>query len=235
VANSVNASLAEAHVSRALVLVADWDWSEAEKEHRLAVQLGPNSWRAHSSYAWYLDGMGRSDEAIAQINYAGELDPISPHNRLLLGYVALHSGQYDRAIEEFRNSGWDIGLGFAYGQKKMYPEAVAAFQRVESQGGRQPAVVAELAWVYGLAGKKHEARKLIAELNEIARRRYVAPSLFAIAYLGLGDKDKALTWIERGYEEHDQWHFSLKVSPIPDPLRSEPRFQAVLRRMNFPP
>ena len=227
-------SLAEAHVSRALVLIADWNWSEAEKEHRLAVQLGPNSWPAHSSYAWYLDGMGRFDEAIAQINYAGELDPLSPNNRSQLGYVALHSRQYDRAIEEFRNSGWDIGLGFAYGQKKMYPEAVAAFQRVESQRGRQPVVVAELAWVYGLAGKKQEARKLIAELNEIAGHRYVAPSLFAIAYLGLGDKDKALTWIEKGYEEHDQWHFSLKVSPIPDPLRSEPRFQAVMRRMNFP-
>jgi tetratricopeptide (TPR) repeat protein len=178
--------------------------------------------------------MGRFDEAIAQINYAGELDPLSPNNRSQLGYVALHSRQYDRAIEEFRNSGWDIGLGFAYGQKKMYPEAVAAFQRVESQRGRQPVVVAELAWVYGLAGKKQEARKLIAELNEIAGHRYVAPSLLAIAYLGLGDKDKALAWIEKGYEEHDQWHFSLKVSPIPDPLRSEPRFQTVLRRMNFP-
>src|ERR1700730_8433069 len=227
-------SLAEAHVSRALVLIADWNWSEAEKEHRLAVQLGPNSWRAHSSYAWYLDGMGRFDEAIAQINYAGELDPLSPHNRSQLGYVALHSRQYDRAIEEFRNSGWDLGLGFAYGQKKMYPEAVAAFQRVESQRGRQPVVVASLAWDNGLAGKKHEARKLIAELNEIARHRYVAPSLFATAYLGLGDKDKALTWIERGYEEHDQSHLFLKVAPILDPLRSQPRFQALVHRMNFP-
>ena len=84
-------SLAEAHVSRALVLIADWNWSEAEKEHRLAVQLGPNSWRAHSSYAWYLMGMGRFDEAIAQINYAGELDPLSPHNRSQLAYVALNS------------------------------------------------------------------------------------------------------------------------------------------------
>jgi len=116
----------------------------------------------------------------------------------------------------------------------MYPEAVAAFQRVESQRGRQPGVVASLAWANGLAGKKHEARKLIAELNEIARHRYVAPSLFATAYLGLGDKDKALTWIERGYEEHDQSHFFLKVAPILDPLRSEPRFQALVHRMNFP-
>ena len=177
--------------------------------------------------------MGRFDEARAQINYAGELDPVSPVNRTLLGMVAFQTGQTDLAIEEFRNSGWDIGLGRAYGLKKMYPEAVAAYQRVESQRGRQPVVVANLAWVYGLAGRKHEARKLIDELNEIARHRYVAPALFVNAYLGLGDKETALTWMERGIEEHDQW-FLLKVDPTLDPLRPEPRFQAALRHMNFP-
>jgi TolB-like protein/Flp pilus assembly protein TadD len=226
-------SLADAHVSRALVLADDWNWSEAEKELQIALKVGPNSSDAHRSYAWYLICMGRFDEARAQINYAGELDPVSPVNRTLLGIVACQTGQTDLAIEEFRNSGWDIGLGRAYGQKKMYPEAVAAYQRVESQQGRQPVVVANLAWVYGLAGRKHEARKLIDELNEIARHRYVAPALFVNAYLGLGDKETALTWMERGIEEHDQW-FLLKGDPTLDPLRSEPRFQAALRRMNFP-
>ncbi len=228
-------SLADAHVSRALVLEADWKWPEAEKEHQLALKLGPNSWGAHSSYAWYLLIIGRFDEAIAQINYAGELDPLNPDNRNQLGHVALDSRQSDLAIEEFRNTGNDVGLGFAYGQKKMYLEAAAAFQRVVNQRGRQPVAVANLAWADGLAGRKREARKLIDELNEMARHRYVAPSLFVNAYLGLGDKDKALTWIERGYEEHDQWHCFLKVASILDPLRSEPRFQAVLRNMNFPP
>jgi TolB-like protein/DNA-binding winged helix-turn-helix (wHTH) protein/Flp pilus assembly protein TadD len=229
----LDASLADAHVSRALVLADDWNWSEAENEHHIALKVGPNSSDAHRSYAWYLISMGRFDEARAQINYAGELDPVSPVNRILLGMVALQTGQTDLAIEEFRNSGWDIGLGRAYGLKKMYPEAVAAYQRVESQRGRQPDVVANLAWVYGLAGRKREARKLIDELNEIARHRYVAPALFVNAYLGLGDKETALTWMERGIEEHDQW-FLLKVDPTLDPLRPEPRFQAALRRMNFP-
>jgi TolB-like protein/DNA-binding winged helix-turn-helix (wHTH) protein/Flp pilus assembly protein TadD len=229
----LDASLADAHVSRALVLADDWNWSEAENEHHIALKVGPNSSDAHRSYAWYLISMGRFDEARAQINYAGELDPVSPVNRILLGMVALQTGQTDLAIEEFRNSGWDIGLGRAYGLKKMYPEAVAAYQRVESQRGRQPDVVANLAWVYGLAGRKREARKLIDELNEIARHRYVAPALFVNAYLGLGDKETALTWMERGIEEHDQW-FLLKVDPTLDPLRPEPRFQVALRRMNFP-
>jgi hypothetical protein len=100
--------------------------------------------------------------------------------------------------------------------------------------GRQPLVISDLAWAYGLAGKKQDALKLISELNEIARHGYVAPILFMTAYVGLGDSDKALTCLERAYEEHDAWLVYLEVGPTWDPLRSEPRFQAVLRRMNFP-
>jgi len=227
--------LSDGHVSRALVLTADWNWSEAEKEHRLALKLGPNSWGAHASYAVYLAMMGRFDEAKAQVRYAGELDPMNPINRNYLASIALDSHQGpDLAIEEFKNIGDDFGLGVAYVQKKMYLDAAAAFQRVASQKGREPFVVSKLAWAYGLAGKKNEAIKLIDELNEMARHRYVAPSLFVNPYLGLGDKDKALTWLEKGCEEHDQGLRFLKVNWTWDPLRSEPRFQAVLRRMNFP-
>ena len=228
-------SMDEAHVSRAMVLLLEWNWFEAEKEHRLALTLAPNSWEAHRSYAWYLMNLGRFDEARAQTKYAEELDPVSPLSRSLLAYVDLLSGQTDLAIEEFKNSDWDLGLGFAYGVKKMYPDADAAFQRVASQWGREPVVVANLAWVYGLAGRKHDAQKLIDELNEVARHRYVAPALFMNAYLGLGDKDAALTWMERGIEEHDPGLIGSRVYPILDPLRSEPRFQALVRRMNFPP
>jgi TolB-like protein/DNA-binding winged helix-turn-helix (wHTH) protein/Flp pilus assembly protein TadD len=227
-------SLSDGHVSRALVLAADWNWSEAEKEHRLALKLGPNSWGAHASYSEYLYLMGRFDETKAQINYASELDPMNPINRNNLASVALASHQPDLAIEGFKNIGDDLGLGLAYGQKKMYLDAVAAFQRVASHRGREPFVVSSLAWNYGLAGRKHEAIKLIDELNEMARHHYVAPSLFVNAYLGRGDKDKALTWLEKGYEEHDQGLRFLKVNWSWDPLRSEPRFQAVQRRMNFP-
>ena len=228
-------SMHEAHVSRAMVLRLEWNWFEAEKEHRLALTLAPNSWDAHSSYAWYLLNLGRFDEARAQIKYAEELDPVSPVSRSLLAYVDLLSGQTDLAIEEFKNSDWDLGLGFAYGVKKMYPDADAAFQRVASRWGREPVVVANLAWVYGLAGRKHDAQKLIDELNEVARHRYVAPSLFMNAYLGLGYKETALTWMERGIEEHDPGLIGSRVYPILDPLHSEPRFQALVRRMNFPP
>jgi tetratricopeptide (TPR) repeat protein len=231
---ALDPSLSDGHVSRALVLTTDWNWSEAEKEHRLALKLGPNSWGAHASYTEYLIMMGRFDEATAQINYASELEPMNPWNRGDLAIISLDSHKPDLAIEGFKSIGEDLGLGFAYGQKKMYLDAAAAFQRVAKQRGREPFVVSSLAWAYGLAGKKHEAMKLIDELNEMARHRYVAPSVFVNAYLGLGDKDKALTWIEKGYEEHEHTLCFLKVNWTWDPLRSEPRFQALLRRMNFP-
>ena len=231
---ALDPSLSDGHVSRALVLTTDWNWSEAEKEHRLALKLGPNSWGAHASYTEYLIMMGRFDEATAQINYASELEPMNPWNRGDLAIISLDSHKPDLAIEGFKSIGEDLGLGFAYGQKKMYLDAATAFQRVAKQRGREPFVVSSLAWAYGLAGKKHEAMKLIHELNEMARHRYVAPSVFVNAYLGLGDKDKALTWIEKGYEEHEHTLCFLKVNWTWDPLRSEPRFQALLRRMNFP-
>ena len=145
--------LSDAHVSRALVLTADWNWSEAEKEHRLALKLGPNSWGAHASYTQYLGTMGRFDEATAQIRYAGELDPMSPINRNFLASTALLSHQPDLAIEEFKNTGNDIGLGHAYGQKKMYLDAAAAFQKAASQRGREPVVVSSLAWLMVSPGR----------------------------------------------------------------------------------
>jgi TolB-like protein/DNA-binding winged helix-turn-helix (wHTH) protein len=227
-------SLVAAHISQANVLVAQWNWLEAEKELRIALDLGPNDWEAHSANGFYLLFMGRFDQARAQMKYAAELDPTNPGNSGL-GLVALNSRQYDLAIEEFRSVGNDMGLGWAYGQKKMYAEAIASFQRAARDGGQQPVVIAQLVWAYGLAGRKDEALKWLNKLKEIARHRYVAPSQFVNAYLGLGDKEQALNWLERGLEERDQWYAFLKVSPGLDSLRSEPRFQAVLRRMNFPP
>jgi TolB-like protein/Flp pilus assembly protein TadD len=225
--------LVAAHVSQGNVLEARWNWLEAEKEYRLALKLGPNDWEAHTSYGFYLLFMGKFDQATAQMKYAAELDPTNPANSGL-GFVALNSRQYDLAIEEFRSVGNDMGLGWAYGAKKMYPEAISAFQRVARGGGEQPVVVAQLAWAYGLAGRKDEAQKSLDKLKEIARHRYVAPSQFVNAYIGLGDKEQALTWLERGIEERDQWYIFLKVTPGLDPLRSETRFQAALRRVNFP-
>jgi TolB-like protein/DNA-binding winged helix-turn-helix (wHTH) protein len=225
--------LAEAHVSLAQTIYL-YDWSEAEKEYRRALQLNPNSADAHYQYGGYLANLGRNDEAMAQLNYAIELDPLSLMYRGTVGWFAYMSRQYDLAIRQFESMGDDFGLAYSYQEKKMYPEAIAAIQRHAQRHSRTMVHVASLAYIYGLVGRRREALKLLEELRETARHRYVSPSLFVYAYMGLGEKNKALRWLERAYEDRDEWMQATKVWPALDPLRSEPRFQALLRRMNFP-
>jgi tetratricopeptide (TPR) repeat protein len=161
--------------------------------------------------------------------------------RDVMGYVTYAARQYDSAISQFNelNASYpgidDFGLGWSYRGKKMYPEAIAALQRELVHSGRRPLLLASLASVYGLAGRKREALRLIDELKERSRQHYISDSLFAEAYIGLGEKDEAMSWLERAYEEHDQWMVYIKSYPGWDALRSEPRFQALVRRMNFPP
>jgi tetratricopeptide (TPR) repeat protein len=234
-ASELDPSLGEAHFSLAQTMeLYDRNWSEAENEYRLALELNPNYADVHLEYGRFLQALGRNDEATAQMNYAIELDPLNFKTRGVVGYVTYASRQYDLAIEQFSSLGDDFGLGWAYREKKMYPEAIAALERSLSRSGRQDLPLATLAGVYGLAGRRGEALKLIDELKARARLHYVPGSLFVDAYIGLGEKDEAMTWLERAYEEHDQWMVYINAYPGWDPLRSEPRFQALVRRMNFP-
>jgi TolB-like protein/DNA-binding winged helix-turn-helix (wHTH) protein/Tfp pilus assembly protein PilF len=231
-------SLARAHLALGLILLnSEWDWSGAENQYRLALQLNPNCADCHFSYGALLAGLGRKDEAIAQTNQAIELDPLSSWYRNWLAAIAFFSREYDLSLKLAENLGdeWAFSLALPYAQKKMYPEAIANFERSMARTGRQTDTLGTLAQVYGLAGRGNETRKIIRELKERSRHHYVFPSVFANAYLGLNDKERALTYLEQAYKEQDPWLFYLKVWPLLDPLRSEPRFQALLRRLNFPP
>jgi tetratricopeptide (TPR) repeat protein len=167
------------------------------------------------------------------------LNPMDLQTLEMVGIVTYAARQYDSAISQNNelNASYpglgDFGLGWSYRGKKMYPEAIAALER-KLVHSREPLLLASLASVYGLAGRKREAMKLIDELKGRSRQHHVSPSLFAEAYIGLGEKDEAMTWLERAYEEHDQWMVYIKAYPGWDALRSEPRFQALVRRMNFP-
>jgi TolB-like protein/Tfp pilus assembly protein PilF len=231
-------SLARAHLALGLVLLnSEWNWSGAENQYKIALKLNPNCGWCRVQYGVLLTGLGRNDEAVRQIKYAIELDPFNAFNRYWLAFIALWSRKYDSALKQFDilspNCPVDDVIGQSYAQLKMYPEAIAHFQKAVVQSGRKATVLAGLARVYGLAGKKREAQKIISELKERSRHHYVFPSVFAYAYLGLGDKEQVLTWLERAYEEQEGM-FSLKADPSFDPLRSEPRFQALLHRVNFP-
>jgi TolB-like protein/Tfp pilus assembly protein PilF len=236
----VDPLLGEAHFALAQTLeLYEWNWSEAERQYKLALELSPNYAPAHLEYGRFLQALGRNDEAMKQMAHAVELNPMDPQTRYVVGIVTYAARQYDSAILQFKelNASYpglcDFGLGWCYREKKMYPEAIAALQRVVHTT-RGPLPLATLASVYGLAGRKHEAAKLIDELKERSQQHYISSSLFAEAYLGLGEKAMAMTWLERAYEERDQWMVYINAYPGWDALRSEPRFQALVRRMNFP-
>jgi TolB-like protein/DNA-binding winged helix-turn-helix (wHTH) protein len=238
----VDPLLGEAHFVLAQTLeLYDWNWAEAERQYKLALELSPNYAPAHVEYGRFLQALlGRNDEAMKQMAYAAELNPMDLQIREMVGLVTYAARQYDSAISQFKelNASYpgrgDFGLGWSYRGKKMYPEAIAALERALVHSGRDPLRLASLASVYGLAGRKREAVKLIDELKERSRQHYISNSLFAEAYIGLGEKDEAMAWLERAYEDHDQWMVYTKRYPGWDDLRSEPRFQALVRRMNFP-
>jgi tetratricopeptide (TPR) repeat protein len=231
-------SLPEGHFSLAQTLQYDWNWPEAEKEYNLALKLNPNYVNAHLEYGRFVQALGRNDEALTEMHYADELDPFDIGVKETEAWVTYASRQYDLALKQFENLGDDDGLIETYREKGMYPEALAAHERwtaTDPSESRDPYPLAVLASIYGLQGRNDEAAPLIEELKETARHRYVSGFLFAEAYVGLGQRDQAITWLERAYEEHDQWMVFANSYPELDPLRSEPRFQALLRRMHFPP
>jgi TolB-like protein/DNA-binding winged helix-turn-helix (wHTH) protein/Tfp pilus assembly protein PilF len=234
-------ALGEAHFVLAETMeLGDWNWSEAEQQYKLAVELSPNYAPAHEQYGRFLQSLGRNDEAMKQVAYAAELNPMDLRIREVLGLVTLASRQYDSAIAQFKELNvshpglGDFGLGWCYRETRMYPEAIAALER-EVDRRRDPVPLANLASVYGLAGRKPEAAKLIEELKERSREHYVSDAVFVEAYIGMGEKDEAMDRLERAFEEHDQWMVDIKSYLAWDALRSDPRFQSLVRRMNFPP
>jgi tetratricopeptide (TPR) repeat protein len=240
----IDDSLAEAHASLALILWNyDWDWSGAAREHQRAIELNPGYANAHHWYAGLLLIMGRHAEAIAEIRKARELDPLSIRINANVGWLLYFAREYDQALEELRKplelDPNDIMshfyLGLVYSQKGMHEEAIAASRMAHdlSPGRGQGPYL--LAYVYAVAGKRGEALKILAELKNPSRRSYLPPVPVAAVYVGLGDKEEALSWLGKAYAERAAELDFLKVDPRFDPLRSDPRFQDLLRRMNFPP
>jgi serine/threonine-protein kinase len=240
----IDDTLAEAHVSMAYVKGAyDWDWAGAERLFKRAIELNKNYATAHHWYGEYLAEMGRFDEAQEEIKQAHALDPLSLIINEAVGWIFYLSRQYDQAIKQYlRTLELDqkfvparFCLGLAYVQKGMLEEAINEFKTSIKILGRNPGVVAALGHTYGLLGRRSEAQKQLDDLSERSMRKYVAPYLIAGIYTGLGEKDQALEWLQRGYEERDVGLVWLNVIPMADRLRSDPRFQELLRRLGFPP
>jgi TolB-like protein/Flp pilus assembly protein TadD len=240
----IDDTLAEAHTSLGITKFADdWDWAGAEKEHKRAIELNPGYATGHNFYAQYLIYMGRHDEAIAEIKRAQELDPLSPMINAIEAFVLFFARRYDEAIAQCRktlelNAGFlpaHLYLGWAFEQKKLYNEAISEYQKAVALEEDSPALAAELARGYAAAGRRTEALKIVSDLRDLPQKRYVSPYRTAQVYIALGDADQAFVWLEKAREEREYYFIILKVDPRADPLRSDPRFQDLLRRMNFPP
>ncbi len=243
----IDDTLAEAHLRLGWGKMRfDWDWSGAESQYKQALRLGPSSAEAHAEYGEFLMLMGRCDEAKAEIKQAQELDPLSAHSSRIMGVAFWHSRQYGRAIEQLRQTIENFHLedrdtyahfhlARSYKGKGMFKEAIAEQEKAVALFPESPLYLGMLGNMYSLAGKKAQALKVVDQLKEWSKRKYVAPYDIALVYIGLGDKDQAFALLEKAYQAHSNDMSNLKADPTFDPLRSDPRFQDFLRRMNFPP
>jgi len=242
----IDEALAEAHASLTIIKTFyDWDWEGAERESQRAIALNPSNATAHYYYGAALRNMGRVEEAIAEQKRALELDPLSLVINRGLGVTFFVARKYEQAIEQERKTlELDANyvpahrtLGMTYGEKSPHKEAIAEFERALAISPGNINVLSDLGYIYAMAGRRADVQKVLDQLNDLSKQKYVAAGFRALIYVGL-DKDKAFEWLEKGYEERlvvgDATN-DIKVDPVYDPLRSDPRFTDLLRRMNLQP
>jgi serine/threonine-protein kinase len=233
-------SLAEAHAALATIKQYEWDWSGAENEFKRAIELNPNLAAAHGSYAGYLSRMGRTAEALAENKRTQELDPLRIGFKSTEGIILYFARRYDEAIQVFQNviklqPDYAVArahLGYTYAAKGQYAEATTEYQKLISLEGETPSTLCFLGYAYAKSGKRDEALAILDKLK--TTKEHVSPAELAVLYVGMGDKEAALDALERAYREHDLQMQYLKVDPHYDALRSEARFQDLLRRTGLP-
>ena len=230
----------EAHLLLAEMLNLQWHWGEAEAEYRRALELKPNDAAAHVGLAHWLLDQGRVDEAFAYATRARELDPLAASGTDI-GWILFCAHRYDEAIHEWRSIAAvrpdDAGvlwyLGFALTANNQPGEAVLVLEKALSASNRSPGVIGVLVRAYAHAGRRADALRLLRELKSRKQTGYVPAAAFVNSYLGLGDYDQAFVWLEQAYQEHSNILLFLKVHPYFDPLRSDPRFASLVRRVGL--
>jgi TolB-like protein/DNA-binding winged helix-turn-helix (wHTH) protein/Tfp pilus assembly protein PilF len=237
----LDSSLSEAHNSLAFCFDAfDWDFESAGKEFRRAIELNPGYATAHHWYAWHLSLMGQYDDAIAEMRKAKNLDPLSLIINSDLAELLVIAHFYDESIIQSRKTiGMDPNfalahnqLAQAYLQKHMYAEAVPELQKAVQLSNGSPTCIANLARAFAASGKTSEALKLLDDLKKNSNRNYSDASEIAVIYAALGDSDHAMNWLEKGFEE--RFNPGVLSRPGFDPLRSDPRFQDLVRLIGLP-
>ena len=235
-------NLGEAHATLGFIKSHyERDGAGSEQEFKRAIELTPNYPIAHYWYGDQLIARRQFPQALQQFQRAAELDPFSPIINTEIGLVHFYTGQNDPAIEHFRRMCDQFPeffparmyLAWAYTQKKMYVEAKREYQQAARLSHGHTLVLATSGYTQAVAGEKAEARQSLKELTDVASRQYVSPYRFAIIYAGLGDKQKAIEWLNRAYDELDLLLIYMDVSPFFDTLRDDPKFVELLKRMGL--
>jgi tetratricopeptide (TPR) repeat protein len=240
--------LPEGHAALASAMLHyDWDFAGAEQEFKRALELNPNNADIRHGYAHYLMAMGRMAESAAESKRALDLDPVDDNLTDCLCWHSFAARQYDNSIRMARDllvrvpdDTWEMAiLGWNYEQKGMHEQAIAEFQKAvelteKNSPDFSPFFLAGLAHSYALAGRRSDADQVLQGLLGRARKSYVSPFDIALIYTALGEKDTAFAWLEKAVAERSTWLVYSKWEPRLDPLRSDPRFQDLLRRIGLP-
>jgi serine/threonine-protein kinase len=239
---ALDETVAQAHASLAWSLfIHDWDWEGAGREFRRAIELDPGYATAHQWFAFLLAAHGRLDEALVESHTAQELDPASVSIRRSVGWMYYYARRYDQAryhlsralaMNPAAEETYRV-LGLALAKQEEWGEAERVIRHGLSLPGAGTYSAATLGYVLARSGRRAAAEALLADLEARARRDYVSPVAFATLFLGLGDAARALDWADQAFQERRGWLAYFKVNPLVDPLRTEPRFQALLRRLGL--
>jgi len=236
--------LAEAHVSLAwATMLYDRDFQTTEREFERSIELNPRLVQAHQWFGFYLALMGRYEESYTELQRAIRLDPRSSMIHWTFGFVYWCARRYDQAIDQHEaaleldphSSQWHWGLGVACLNKCLHERAIAALKQADHLSPRVPIILGYVGAAHAAAGHVEVAQGILQQLDELSKQQRVTPFVTGRIYGALGKKDDALRWLETAFRERDPWMLSLKTEAGFDALRSDPRFQDLMRRMNFPP
>ncbi len=239
---ALDAELVDAHTSLGLIhFQYDWAWAEAETEFLRAVEINPGYAPAHHFYADLLKAHGRFSEAIAQIEQARELDPLSLAINTGVGHVYYLARQYDRAIQQYQRA-VDLDPGFMathlwfgrpYLEKGMYAEALRELETAVELSGQSTVALAMLGHGLASAGRADEALQILEQLKQRSAAQYVPSYWIAVIYNGLRDRDQVMTWLRRAFDERSSWLVWSNVEPRFDWIRADPEFDALMREMKL--
>ena len=237
---ALDPEMVEAHVMLANVLQEEWEWGEAESEYQRALELSPNSAKAVGGYAFWLLCEGRTDEAVSWVERARELDPAGVSGGSV-SWTLFQAHRFDEAIRESRSAlalqsndaATLLGLGFALIANNQAADAVPVLEKATALSKGSPAVAGVLIRAYAHAGRRNDALRLLAELKRRRSRGYVPAAAFVNGCLGLGDNEQAFYWLEQAFREKSNILQFVKTHPYFDPIRSDPRFADLVRRIGL--